>query len=109
MSKVIEDTQQFRISLPQLEEEFLCAANETILVAALRHGLIPANSCRNGSCRTCLCKIQRGQIVYIVEWPGLSFDEKAESYILPCVAQPLSDVVLQDVVLTKVVAQKDRS
>ena len=107
MSRLIDDNQQFRISLPQFGEEFLCSTNETILAAALKHGLTPANSCRNGSCRTCLCKIQRGEIAYIVEWPGLSFDEKAESYILPCVAQPLSDVVLQELVMSKVTVKKN--
>ena len=36
-----------------------------------------------------------GQVTYRIEWPGLSAGEKAEGFILPCVAYPLSDVVLQ--------------
>jgi ferredoxin len=34
-------------------------------------------------------------VTYTVEWPGLSAEEKAEAYVLPCVARPLSDVVLE--------------
>ncbi|MFA9275390.1 MAG: 2Fe-2S iron-sulfur cluster-binding protein [Candidatus Aquirickettsiella gammari] len=95
------NTQQFKIFLPQLGEEFLCAADETILAAALRQGLIPANSCRNGSCRTCLCQMRSGQIAYTIEWPGLSFDEKAEGIILPCVAQARSDLELVKLILSR--------
>lgn len=95
------DIQQFRIFLAQSGEEFLCRADETILAAALRNGLVPANSCRNGSCRTCLCQVQHGQIAYTIEWPGVSFDEKIEGTILPCVAQPRSDLTLINFVLSK--------
>ena len=37
----------------------------------------------------------RGQVAYRIDWPGLSAEEKADGFILPCVAYPLSDVVLQ--------------
>lgn len=73
-----------------------------MLDAALKQGLMFANSCRNGACRTCLCRLESGQIEYSIEWPGLSFDEKAEGYILPCVAKPLSDLVLLDLVLSRI-------
>ena len=98
MSKQI---QPFTIRLPQYDKAFLCAAEESVLDAALKQGLMLANSCRNGTCRTCMCRLQNGQIVYQIEWPGLSFDEKAEGYILPCVAKPLSDLVLLDWVLSQ--------
>ena len=58
-------------------------------------GLQFASSCRNGTCRTCICRLISGQVSYRIEWPGLSFDEKKEGYILPCVAYPASDVVIQ--------------
>jgi hypothetical protein len=31
---------------------------------------------------------------YRIEWPGLSAEEKAEGYILPCVAHAQSDLIL---------------
>ena len=62
--------------------------------AALRVGVDWPRSCRNGTCRTCICQLVSGEVTYTVAWPGLSAEEKAEGLVLPCVAQPLSDVVL---------------
>ena len=53
-----------------------------------------ASACRNGTCRTCICRLTTGEVRYRIEWPGLSLDEKKDGYILPCVAYPASDVVL---------------
>lgn len=53
------------------------------------------SSCRNGTCRTCIGQLQSGEVRYAVEWPGLSSEEQAEGYVLPCVAYPCSDVVLR--------------
>ena len=54
-----------------------------------------ASSCRNGTCRTCMCHARCGQVVYRIEWPGLSADEKRDGFILPCVAYAASDLVLE--------------
>jgi ferredoxin len=72
--------------------EFVCIQDQTILLAAQHNGIRLANSCRNGTCRTCICKLYSGAVRYTVEWPGLSKEEKEEGYILPCVAIPISDV-----------------
>ena len=53
------------------------------------------SSCRNGTCRTCLCRLVSGEVAYAIEWPGLSAEEKAEGYVLPCVARPTTHVVLE--------------
>lgn len=53
------------------------------------------SSCRNGVCRTCIGQLISGSVRYAVDWPGLSAEEKAEGYVLPCVAHPCSDVVLR--------------
>jgi hypothetical protein len=37
-----------------------------------------------------------GQVSYRIEWPGLSRDEMKDGYILPCVALPVSDLVIID-------------
>jgi hypothetical protein len=37
-----------------------------------------------------------GQVRYEMEWPGLTPEEKAEGWVLPCVAFPTQDVVLLD-------------
>jgi ferredoxin len=67
----------------------------TILDAAAQNGINLPSSCRNGTCRTCICRLLSGQVRYQIEWPGLSADEKKEGYILPCVAYPKSDLVLE--------------
>ena len=53
------------------------------------------SSCRNGVCRTCVGQLISGTVRYAVEWPGLSAEEQAEGYVLPCVAHPCSNVVLR--------------
>lgn len=65
-----------------------------LLLAAERAGLAMASSCRNGTCRACICRLLSGQVTYSIDWPGLSLDEKREGCILPCVAHPACDVVL---------------
>ncbi len=70
-------------------------AQSTLLEAALRGGVVLPNSCRNGTCRTCICLLRSGSVTYRVEWPGLSFDEKREGYILPCVAVAQEDLVIE--------------
>ena len=70
------------------------AGEKTVLQACETAGIDLPNSCRNGTCRTCLCRLSEGSVRYLVEWPGLSIEEKRENYLLPCVAVPTSDVVV---------------
>ena len=67
----------------------------TLLEAAGFANVSLPRSCRNGTCRTCLCRLVSGTVRYTIEWPGLSREEKAEGYTLPCVAVPTSDVVIE--------------
>ena len=73
---------------------FDCAPGQTLLQAADAAGIELPSSCRNGTCRTCICQLVSGQVRHIVEWPGLSVDEKDEGWILPCVAEALDDLTL---------------
>lgn len=74
---------------------FPAAADESLLRAAEAAGHVIPSSCRNGTCRTCLCRLRDGSVRFRIEWPGLSAEEKAEGYILACVACATSDVVLE--------------
>lgn len=77
---------------------FSAPAGLPLLQAAEQAGQALPSSCRNGTCRTCrtcLCQLASGEVVYRIEWPGLSAQEKQEGYILPCVAYPASDVVIK--------------
>jgi ferredoxin len=67
----------------------------TLLHAAEGAGIDLPSSCRNGTCRTCICRLRSGSVRYLVEWPGLSSDEKRDGYILPCVAVALGDATVE--------------
>jgi ferredoxin len=69
-------------------------AGRTLLQAALDAGVRLPSSCRNGTCRSCLCRLLGGQVHYQIDWPGLLADEKADGWILPCVAIASTDVVI---------------
>jgi ferredoxin len=71
------------------------AGGGSVLRAAEAAGIDLPSSCRNGTCRTCLCRLESGSVRYLVEWPGLSLDEKRDGYILPCVAVALTDLVVE--------------
>ena len=85
----------FTARLAAAGTSFEAPAALPLLQAAERAGLALPSSCRNGSCRSCICLLSSGQVVYRIEWPGLSAEEKLEGYILPCVAHPASDVVIE--------------
>jgi ferredoxin len=78
-------------------------ADTTILHAAEQAGIDLPSSCRNGTCRTCICKLESGSVRYLVEWPGLSIEEKREGDILPCVAVPVGDVTVEQRLARRVV------
>lgn len=86
---------QFQILVTPLQRQFEAAADQTLLLAAEQSGVILPSSCRNGTCRTCICKMRSGSVRYLVEWPGLSQEEKQEGYVLPCVATATSNVVIE--------------
>jgi ferredoxin len=71
------------------------APGQVILLAAEAGGASLPSSCRNGTCRTCMCRLARGQVSYRIAWPGLSSDEKREGWILPCVAYALSALEIE--------------
>ncbi len=73
---------------------FQAPADQSLLRSAARAGVVLPSSCRNGTCRTCICRLLEGHVSYRIDWPGLLPEEKAQGFILPCVAQPESDVVL---------------
>ena len=75
---------------------FEAHADESLLKAGLRAMAPLRSSCRNGTCRTCMCRAKSGSVRYDIEWPGLSADEKKEGYILPCVAYAASDLVIEE-------------
>lgn len=94
----VKTTTVFTAVLLPTGKSFVAIANETLLQSAKlanTPGLLIDSSCRNGTCRTCICKLVKGKVAYRITWPGVSADEKQSGFILPCVAYPLSDVQIQ--------------
>jgi ferredoxin len=95
MMTVMSETALFRVTLLPGGETFDCAADQPLMLAGLAAGVALPWSCRNGTCRTCISQLLQGRIEHNIPWPGLSAEEKAEGWVLPCVACPRSDVTLQ--------------
>ena len=84
----------FRVTVAPHGWVFDAAPSLSLLAAARAAGVVLPSSCRNGTCRACMCRLAHGRARYLIEWPGLSADEHAAGYLLPCVATPLSDLTL---------------
>lgn len=71
-------------------------ANESVLAALKRAGYGFPYSCRNGVCGLCKARLHRGRIHYAgIGAHGLSEQEQADGFILPCTAQPISDLCIE--------------
>jgi ferredoxin len=87
--------QMFTAKVEPAGLQFDVEGDLTLLEAAEMSRIELPSSCRNGTCRTCVCRLVSGEVTYTIEWPGLSAEEKAEGYVLPCVARPMTHVVLE--------------
>ncbi|WP_019936229.1 2Fe-2S iron-sulfur cluster-binding protein [Bordetella sp. FB-8] len=85
----------YTVALRPSDWRFESRPQATVLLEAQRAGIRLPSSCRNGVCRSCLCRMLQGQVDYVVQWPGLSSDEKADGWILPCVAQARADLLIE--------------
>lgn len=85
----------FRVQFDDGSAAFTARPDETLLAAAARAGIELPSSCRNGTCRTCMCQLVAGEVAYRIRWPGLLPEEKAAGWILPCIAYARSPLVLR--------------
>jgi ferredoxin len=85
----------FRARIVPAGTAFDAPAGQPLLLSAAAAGIELPSSCRNGTCRTCICQLLEGSVRYRIDWPGLLPEEKAQGFILPCVAHPQSDVVFR--------------
>jgi len=75
------------LRLEPLGRDLPLPEGQTLLQAAAAVGLALRSSCRVGSCRECRAVLTEGRVRYRIEWPGLLAEEKAEGWVLPCVAE----------------------
>jgi ferredoxin len=86
--------ENFRVTVMPGGWGYAVGPEVSLLAGAESAGVILPSSCRNGTCRTCLCHLASGAVHYLVPWPGVSLDERRAGWILPCVAVARSDLVL---------------
>lgn len=82
------------VTIEPLGRVFEAPSSLTLLEAAGFANVRLPKSCRNGTCRTCMCRLVSGRVFYRIEWPGLTKEEMAEGLVLPCVAVAETDLVL---------------
>ncbi len=76
-------------------QSFPIEAGETVLAAALGHGLALPYGCRDGRCGACKGKIVQGQVDHgQAEMTTLTQTERDQGYALLCQATPKSDLVV---------------
>lgn len=63
---------------------------ESILDLAEANGLSPDYSCRSGICHTCMCKLEEGEVEYVLE----PLDPPDEGSILICCSKPKTNVAV---------------
>jgi CDP-4-dehydro-6-deoxyglucose reductase len=84
------------ITLMPSGRQFDSRAGETVLGAALRHGVVLPYSCKNGTCASCKCRLTDGAVDYPHNPPeALDFDELGRGFSLTCQAVPTSDLTLE--------------
>jgi len=71
------------------------SAGQTLLEAGAKSGVDLPYSCKTGRCTTCKCKVLSGQSVAIFDELGLTFEEKAQGFILSCVRSALADMLIE--------------
>ncbi len=86
----------FKITVEPSGHIFSVNDDETVLDAALRHGLSFPYGCRNGGCGACKGKVVAGEVSYPAGRPGcLSDTEEAIGQVVLCQARPQEDLVLE--------------
>ncbi|MCK9563266.1 MAG: 2Fe-2S iron-sulfur cluster binding domain-containing protein, partial [Bacteroidales bacterium] len=79
-----------------------CAPGTTLLDAMRTSGLPVRKACRNGVCGLCRCRVVAGEFTYHWKVPhGLWQRDIEQGLILPCIAYPLADLVLDQLSLVQ--------
>lgn len=84
------------ITLLPFERQFTCGEDETILAAALRHGVNLRYGCKHGGCGTCKALIVEGEVDQPEASTFALMDfEREQGMALLCSAYPLGDIEIE--------------
>ncbi|WP_377639338.1 NADH:ubiquinone reductase (Na(+)-transporting) subunit F [Oryzobacter terrae] len=88
--------QTYTVTVEPLGREIECREDQTILDACLRSGVWLPHSCTHGTCATCKAEVLDGEVDHGAASSFALMDyERDEGRLLPCVACPRSDVVIE--------------
>lgn len=87
----------YHVTIEPSGRRFTCSGTESVLEAALRHGIMLPYGCRDGRCGLCTGKVVEGAVTYPGGEPPESLDEKAVAVgqALFCRARPATDVTIE--------------
>jgi CDP-4-dehydro-6-deoxyglucose reductase len=86
----------FEITIKPSGHSFACAADETVLTAAMRADFMLPYGCRNGACGTCKGRILEGEVDYGPHQAStLTEDEKRLGLALFCCARPRTNLAIE--------------
>ena len=86
----------FTVTIRPSGRSFTTEGDETVLAAALRHGIGLPYGCKNGACGTCRCKRLEGALTHRPHSASaLSDADETQGLMLACSAIPQSDLVVQ--------------
>lgn len=86
----------FKVTIEPSGLQLVTESGESILDAALRHGINLHYGCRNAVCGVCKGRLIEGTVTYnSFETPGLSEDDRRQSLALFCRAIPTTDVRIE--------------
>ncbi|MDD6276057.1 MAG: 2Fe-2S iron-sulfur cluster-binding protein [Clostridia bacterium] len=87
----------FRLTVKQTDKEYniQASADETVLTAIERAGIVAPSRCRSGECGWCRSKLISGEVFMPAENEYRRWADKQHGYIHPCCSFPLSDIVLE--------------
>ena len=88
-------SEPYTVTLTHNDARFEVNPGETILQAAIRHGIELPHGCRTGVCGVCISRIISGAIEYPDGEPLSLFEEDiAANRGLCCVGHPSDDLIL---------------
>jgi ferredoxin len=73
---------------------FPASADQTVLQAALEHGIELPSSCQAGVCTTCAGRLRSGSVTQ-TEAMGIGPELQAQGFVLLCVAYATSDLEVE--------------
>ena len=86
----------FKIAFADSQEHFACAADDTIMRAALRAGIGMPYECNVGSCGACKVELVSGEVESNwPEAPALTERDRGRRRVLGCQSRPASDCTVK--------------